>query len=473
MKSGRRVLVVAALLVWPALAGAEHEPPFWTAPPKRRASAPSLADLAERARPAVVHVRGVNDEHPSASGERTSDSEGSGKTSIGTGFIINKDGFVVTNEHVVRGVVDLRVRLYDGHELAACVVGADAPTDIALLKVDPPGPLPVLPLGDSDSVRVGDPVIAIGNPYGFNHSVTAGIVSAKERVVDRSTLHESHEQDIYSFFIQTDASINLGNSGGPLIDGSGAVIGVNAAFWAGHPLQPAQGIGFAIPINMAKALLPRLRDKGGAPRAFLGVDAQPIDPALEAALKLPSSRGALIASVGKGSPAEAAGLEPGDVVVSWNGVAIATSEDLKIDAQLSVPGTRVKVALLREGKKVEREVVPRAAPSKVLASHPSSCDHPRETATAAADDWEVQELPPARAAGLPGGRGISVRKVADHGAAAEAGLKEGDVILRVGKAGVRTQKDLGAALAGYKPGDTVPLLVRRAGFDFWTALVRR
>src|SRR5207245_611324 len=154
----------------------------------------------------------------------------------------------------------------------------------------------------------------------------SGIVSAKERVVDRATLHESPSQDLYSFFIQTDASINLGNSGGPLIDGTGAVIGVNAAFWAGHPLQPAQGIGFAIPINMAKALLPRLHDKGTAPRAYLGVDAQPIDPALEAALKLPSSRGALIASVGKGSPAEAAGLEPGDVVTSWNGTPIATSE---------------------------------------------------------------------------------------------------------------------------------------------------
>ena len=138
---------------------------------------------------------------------------------------------------------------------------------------------------------MGEPVIAIGNPFGFNHSVTAGIVSAKERVVDRSTLREPQQQDIYSFFIQTDASINLGNSGGPLIDAGGAVIGVSAAFWAGHPLQPAQGIGFAIPINMAKALLPRLARDGSARRSFLGVDAQPIDAALEAALRLTSGRG--------------------------------------------------------------------------------------------------------------------------------------------------------------------------------------
>jgi serine protease Do len=470
---------IAALVWWiPVVlvvagppARAEHEAPFWTSPPKRKAGTLSLADLAERARPAVVHVRGVAEE-----GAVSSEHDGEGaRTSIGTGFIINKDGYVVTNEHVVRSVVDLRVRLYDGRELQACVVGADAPTDIALLKVTPPAPLPVLPLGDSDAVRVGEPVIAIGNPYGFNHSVTAGIVSAKERVVDRSTLHEGgRDQDIYSFFIQTDASINLGNSGGPLIDGTGAVIGVNAAFWAGHPLQPAQGIGFAIPINMAKALLPRLHDLGNAARSYLGVDAQPIDSALEAALKLPSSRGALIASIGRGSPAEAAGLEPGDVVVSWNGTPIATSEDLKIDAQLTAPGTRVKVALLREGRRVEREIDLRAAPTKVaMVVHPSSCNRPPEVHAATADDFQVEELSSARAGGLPGGRGIAVSRVTDQGAAAQAGLKVGDVILRVGKAGVRTQRDLGGALGGYKAGDTVPILVRRSGFDFWTALTRR
>src|SRR5580692_4327700 len=295
-------------------AGWAREPPqVWSGAPRHAKGTAGLADLAERARAAVVHVRG---EMPDGSSAGESDGE-SGRTSIGTGFIINKDGYLLTNEHVVRGVIDLRVRLFDGRELAACVVGADVATDLALLKVTTRRPLPVLALGDSAAVRVGEPVVAIGNPFGFNHSVTAGIVSAKERVVDRSTLREANEQDIYSFFIQTDASINVGNSGGPLIDAAGAVIGISAAFWAGHPLQPAQGIGFAIPINIAKALLPRLHDQGAAPRSILGVDAQPVEPGLEAALKLPSSRGALIASVGKGSPAEAAGLEPGDVVISW------------------------------------------------------------------------------------------------------------------------------------------------------------
>jgi serine protease Do len=451
-------------------ARAERGAALWTDQVRHRPvpTSPNLADLAERARPAVVHVRGtVSDDAPPGP-----DGGDGGKTSIGTGFVIHKAGFIVTNEHVVRNVVDLRVRLYDGRELPACVVGADTATDIALLKVEPPAPLPILPLGDSEAVRVGELVVAIGNPFGFNHSVTSGIVSAKERVVDRPSSHDPREPDIYSFFIQTDASINVGNSGGPLIDATGAVIGISAAFWAGHPLQPAQGIGFAIPINIAKALLPRLHDTGVAPRAVLGVDAQPIDPPLEEAMKLASSRGALIASVGKSTPAEAAGLEPGDVIVAWNGTPVATSEDLKIDAQLSIPGARVKVALIRDGRRVERDVVPRAAPATAPAPlHPSSCAHPRAGA-GGGEDLEVQDVPSARAAGLPGGRGVAISKLADHGAAAQAGLQTGDVILRLGAVGVRTPTDFGAALATFKAGDSIPVLVRRAGFDFWTALPR-
>ncbi|HVZ71898.1 MAG TPA: trypsin-like peptidase domain-containing protein [Polyangia bacterium] len=462
----------AAIALVTLLAGsarAQHAAPLWTnrAPTRATGARATLADLADRARPAVVHVRGVVDDDAAdaASGE-------AGRTSIGTGFIIHRAGFVVTNEHVVRNVVDLRVRLYDGRELPACVVGADGPTDIALLKVESPTPLPILPLGDSQAVRVGEPVVAIGNPFGFNHSVTAGIVSAKERVVDRPSATEAHDPDLYSFFIQTDASINLGNSGGPLLDATGAVVGISAAFWAGHPLQPAQGIGFAIPINIAKALLPRLHDKGVAPRSVLGVDAQPIDPGLEAALKLKSSRGALVASVEKGSPAEAGGLEPGDVVVTWGATPISTSEDLKIDAQLSAPGAHVKVALLRDGKKIVRDVVPRLAPPKAQPPHPSSCGRPRDSGAAGGEDVEVRDLPAARATALPGGHGVYIDKLAEHGSGAQAGLKTGDVILRVGKAAIAAPKDFAAALATYKPGDSIPVLARRSGYDFWLAIPR-
>ena len=469
----KRTVAVALALASSAIAGPTRaaDAPLWTnaAPPRKGPGVLGFADLSERARAAVVHVRGE-----AVEGASGSDSDG-GKTSIGTGFIIGRDGYIITNEHVVRGAGDLRVRLYDGRELAACVAGADLPTDIALLKVDPKRPLPFLPLGDSNAVRVGEPVIAIGNPYGFNHSVTAGIVSAKERVVDRAVLHDAHgSEESYSFFIQTDASINLGNSGGPLIDPSGAVIGVSAAFWAGHPLQPAQGIGFAIPINMAKALLPRLAREGVARRAYLGVDAQPVDPALAEALKLSSTRGALIASVEKGSPAEAAGLEPGDVVVNWNTAPVITSEDFKIDAQLSIPGVRVKIAMLRDGKRWDREVVPRLAAVKVVAApHPASCSLRRAPELASVEDFDVQELPAARATALPGGRGVAVSRVTDHGAADQAGLKVGDVVLRIGNAGMRTPTDVGRALDGYKVGETLALLVRRSGFDFWMAFVRR
>jgi serine protease Do len=467
------VVVVVGLLCagFAARAAADREAPLWVTAPRHKPAltASAFADLAERARAAVVHVRGEVAEGSAAD----TDTETS-RTSIGTGFIINRDGYVVTNEHVVRGVAELRVRLYDGRELPACVAGADPATDIALLKLKSKGTLPVLPLGDSDAVRVGEPVIAIGNPFGFNHSVTSGIVSAKERVVDRSTLREPKQQDMYSFFIQTDASINLGNSGGPLIDAGGAVIGVSAAFWAGHPLQPAQGIGFAIPINMAKTLLPRLARDGSARRSFLGVDAQPLDAALETALKLPSGRGALIASVEKGSPAEAAGIEPGDVVLTWNGAAVVTSEDLKIDAQLAIPGSHAKLAIMRDGKRIEREVVLRAAAVKGVAPpHPASCAQRREPSPASVEDFDVQELPPTRAGGLPGGRGVTVSRITDHGAADQAGLKVGDIVLRVGKTSVRTAADVASALGGYKIGEMMPLLVRRAGFDFWMAFSRR
>jgi serine protease Do len=460
-----------AVAIWSAapLAASAHQPTLWTVAARQVHSATGLADLAEHTRAAVVHVRG---ELADGGGGGDTDSD-SGRTSIGTGFIINKDGYIITNEHVVRRVVDLRVRLFDGRELAACVVGADMATDIALLKVTTKRPLPVLALGDSTAVRVGEPVIAIGNPYGFDYSVTAGIVSAKDRVVDRSTLREAGSDDLYSFFIQTDASINLGNSGGPLIDASGAVIGINAAFWAGHPLQPAQGIGFAIPVNMAKALLPRMMETGVARRAYLGVDAQPIDPALEAALKLSSGRGALIASIEKGSPAEAAGLEPGDVVVNWNGADIATSEDFKIDAQLSTPGTRLKIALLRDGKRLTREIVPRAAPVRdIEPPHPSSCARTPEPLMANVDDFDVEPTP-ARASNAPAGRSVTVTRVTDHSAAAQAGLRVGDVVLRIAKTAVWTPADVAEALKQFKLGDPVPMLVRRSGFDFWMAFTRR
>ena len=461
----RLISLLAVLLAAPA-----PESAFWTTLPRpaHRPPAP-LADLADRARPAVVHVRGTSPPEDDGHGDAQSE-----RVSIGTGFIINKDGYIVTNDHVVHNVTNLRVRLHDGRELRACVLGTDAPTDIALLKVETPEKLPYLPLGDSDTLRVGEAVVAIGNPFGFDNSVTAGIVSAKERVVERSALGSAEHSaaDSYSFFIQTDASINLGNSGGPLIDQAGQVVGVSAAFWAGHPMQPAQGIGFAIPINMAKALLPRLRDHGAAPRAYFGVDAQPLEASLVAALNLPSARGALLASVEKDSPAEIAGLQPGDVVVGWGKVPIATSEDLKIDAQLTVPGTRVRVGVLRDGRRLEREVTLRPALSQhAPAVHPSSCALAGDDALSRLEEIAVADLPPERASRMPGG-GVAISAVDGDSAVAEAGLRAGDILLRIGKTPIHRARDVVGAIRA-QPGEVIPVLVRRSGYDFWAALRRR
>jgi len=471
--------------------------PLWTTLPASAPRKSPLADLVERAMPAVVHIRGVVTAEEHGGDGPASDSEGD-RISIGTGFIIHRDGYIVTNDHVVRNVTQLRVRFSDGREIPACVLGTDGPTDIALVKVERGAPLPVLPLGDSDRVRVGESVIAIGNPFGFNGSVTAGIVSAKERVVDSPPVNQSlrsaprlpgsrnaqgaesaprgqrAESETYSFFIQTDASINLGNSGGPLIDQAGQVVGVSAAFWAGHPMQPAQGIGFAIPINMAKALLPRLRDQGNVPRSTFGVDAQPLDSALATALGLPSTRGALLASVDRGSPAEIGGIEPGDVVIGWGKVAIATREDLKIDAQLTIPGTQVAVTLLRNGKKLERQVTMKAASVKgqVAPPHPSGCSSPRgDEQGSPARELVVVELPADKAARLPGGRGVAVGEVPSDSPAEAAGLRPGDIVLRVSTAEIHGAADVAAAIRGHH-GGFIPVLVRRSGYDFWVALPR-
>jgi serine protease Do len=427
-----------------------------------------LAQLAERTRSAVVHVRGVLP--PSTSERARAGSRPAQTFSVGSGFLIDATGSVVTNEHVVRGAQDLRVRLYDGREFSVCVAGQDEQADIALLKViTKPAPLPHLALGDSDKAHTGQTVLAIGSPFGFSHSVTAGIVSATERVVESEGERSENDAPPYSFYIQTDASINVGNSGGPLVDADGTVIGVNAAFWGGS--QPASGVGFAIPINVVKLLLPQLRDKGSAPRSYLGVESQPVAPALAAGLRLPNGRGALIAGIEAGGAAEAAGLQVGDVVTRFGTHPLATRDDFRIFAELTVPGTKVKVGLLREGKLIEREVVTRAAAKSNPSKHAEDC---RTMATAAAFSigLEVRALTAARAAALPGKRGINVVKVTG-GAARDANLEVGDIILRVGAQPVETPEDFTRLVAEWKRDVPLPLLVQTRTRSFWTALPPR
>jgi serine protease Do len=427
-----------------------------------------LSELVETARQAVVHVRAViPDPGHSASGSNA-------VLSVGSGFFVDRAGLIVTNEHVIHDAVDIRVRLFDGREQPACVVGLDLLTDIALISVKGSRPVPDLVLGDSDKVRSGDPVVAIGSPFGFSHSATAGIVSATERVLDRADHGDSRTTPApsnasYSFFIQTDALINVGNSGGPLLDQAGHVIGVNAAFWG--RAQSAQGVGFAIPINIIKLLLPRLRQQGEAQRSYLGVQSQNVDSALARGLGVPADGGALIAGVDKGSPAEAGGLEPGDVVTVWDGHHIQGAEEFKIYAQLTLPAARVHLTVLRNGKQTEHVLTMRPAPEGKPALVALGCRN-AVAAPTLPDGFEVVEQPAGQNKDLPNNRAVRVSNVSG-GAAVDAGLQTDDIILRVGRTPIGTTAEMRKALDAFPANRPVPLLLRRDGADFWRALPRQ
>lgn len=349
------VLVVAALVasgvirvsVGPPRTDVVSASPFWR---ETGGEAPVPAALgtwvetARAARPAVVNVSTtqadasprVDDffrrffEGPPPRGPRD-------RQSLGSGFIASPDGFIVTNFHVVRGAAQIVVRLTDHRELEARMVGSDPRTDIALLRVDATD-LPTLPFGDSDRLEVGEPVMAIGNPFGLEQTVTTGIVSAKERVIGAGP---------YDDFIQTDASVNPGNSGGPLVDAHGAVVGINTAIVSGT--GGFIGIGFAIPVNLAKDVLAQLRANGEVVRGYLGVAVGPVPEEVRRARQLPARQGALVAEVVSRSPAASAGLRPGDIIVAFQGDAVAEPRDLTRRVAATRPGTRVAVEFLRNG----------------------------------------------------------------------------------------------------------------------------
>jgi serine protease Do len=353
------VVLIVALLVLGGIVSIRIDlhPPrwaaaeFWTSAPKDGPLQPAFqlwVDLAKAARPAVVNVSTqarVSD--PRAEFFRKffeGGPPGSQRSSLGSGFVISSDGYVVTNNHVVASGGDIIVRLSRGGEHAARVVGTDPATDLALLKIDA-SILPVLPLGDSDRLEVGEPVMAIGNPFGLDQTVTTGIVSAKERFIGSGP---------YDEFVQTDASINPGNSGGPLIDSRGAVVGINSAIFS--QTGGSIGIGFAIPINLAKTVLLQLRDHGSVVRGYLGVAVRPVPPDVSESAGLKEPQGVLIESVVEGSPAEKAGVQKGDVIVAVNEQAVAAPQELTRRIVASPPGTRVQLSIVRKGKPLKLPV---------------------------------------------------------------------------------------------------------------------
>lgn len=372
--------------------------------------------------------------------------------SMGSGFVISADGYVLTNHHVIDGADEVKVKLPDRREYTAKVVGSDQQYDVALLKIDAKN-LPVLRLGNSATLKPGQWVVAIGSPLGLDHSVTAGIVSATGR--------SASAEQRYVPFIQTDVAINQGNSGGPLLNTRGEVVGINSQIFSmsgGY-----MGISFAIPIDLAMNAVDQLKKTGRVSRGQLGVIVQPITSTEAKGLGLPDSRGALITQVLEGSPADKAGIEVGDVITAFNDSPINQSSDLPPLVGSLTPGTKAKVKLIREGKPREETVVLTELEEDQTAASPVPAVPGVVPSPSGTNPLGIvgQELDAAtrKQLGLRAGEGVLIARV--NGASArEAGLEPGTVVLQVGRTPVGNPAELNRELAGLKPGDTVMLLVR-------------
>jgi serine protease Do len=362
----------------------------------------------------------------------------------GSGVIISSDGTILTNNHVVEGARELGVTLADKREFKAQLIGRDPKTDLAIVKIDAGEKLPAANIGDSDQIEVGDWVLAIGNPFGLSHTLTSGIVSAKGRVIGAGP---------YDDFIQTDASINPGNSGGPLFNMSGEVVGINTAI-----IPDGQGIGFAIPINTAKPLIPQMVAKGEVTRGYLGVNIQSITPDLSKALKLEGSKGALVADVVSGGPAEKAGLKAGDVIVSFDGKPVQDSHDLPAMVAAKPVGGDVPLTVVRDGK--ERIIVATLAKTESDEASSEAAGRPAQ------GKWglQLQDLNPqlSERFGVKADHGVAVVGVQPGSPAQQASIQPGDVILQVNRQEVSSVKDLKEKIARAGDGDSLLLLVKNA-----------
>ncbi len=374
--------------------------------------------------------------------------------SLGSGVIIDKTGYILTNYHVVQKADDITVRLADGREFKAKVIGRDSKTDLSLIKISSPTQdLPVLPIGDSDKMRVGDWVLAVGNPFGLAHTVTSGIISATGRVIGTGP---------YDNFIQTDAPVNPGNSGGPLVNLRGEVVGITTAIVA-----TGQGIGFAIPSNMAKNVIAQLRDKGRVVRGWIGVSIQKVTPEIAESFGMKDPRGALIGDVVPGSPAEAAGIRRGDVIVAFNGKAIKNMPDLPLTVAQSPVGSVVPVTLIREGKEqtVKLRIAEMPEEKKTVA--------PAEKRGSESDlGISVENISPRlqKEYRLTEKTGVVVVDVVQGGVADNAGIEEGDVIKEINRTPVKDVRDYQAAITKTKKGSAILFLLKRGKMTFYASI---
>jgi serine protease Do len=372
---------------------------------------------------------------------------------MGSGFIIDSTGYVVTNNHVIENGDEIKVVLHDDRELAAKVIGTDAKTDLALIKVEAGSPLPALEWGDSDAVRVGDWVVAIGNPFGLGGTVTAGIISARARDINAGP---------YDDFLQTDAAINRGNSGGPLFGMDGTVVGVNTAIFSNSGGNI--GIGFAVPATIARLVISDLREKGSVTRGWLGVMIQPVTPDIAEALGLPDTKGALVANVTPDSPAAKAGITTGDIVRSFNGRSIDEVRLLSRTVAATNPDQQVDVRIWRNGKEETLKVtIARLedAPEAVAATGPGATPAPRtETTLGLALSTLTPEV--RSQFGLPEETtGVVVMDVKPGSPAAERGFRPGDVIAGIGQQKVTRPADIAAAIEEARRSNRSSVLVLR------------
>jgi len=436
------------------------------------AELPDFTGLVEKYAPAVVNVQATGNESQTQDQQDFDDQEvpdifkrffgpggphprggggASPRVSAGSGFIISADGYVLTNNHVVEGSDTVTVRLSDRRELDAKVVGSDAQYDIALLKINASG-LPVVSLGDSKTLKAGQWVVAIGQPFGFDHSVTAGIVSAVGR-----NFGGADQQ--YVPFIQTDVPINRGNSGGPLFNLGGQVVGINSQIFSNT--GGYMGVSFAIPIDIAMNAVDQIKTTGRVSRGMIGVQIQNIDRENAKALGLPRIGGALVNKVTPGSGADKAGVQVGDVILSFGGRDIATSADLPPLVGSTKPGSKSDLVLYRDGKTMTVPVAVGELPTEKatqasLQSGGNGTVAPANALGVIVDDLTADQR---KQLGLTD-EGVVVTRIAG-GAARRAALEPGDVILMVGRKPVKSVAGFNAAVKDVKPGDSVMLLVRR------------
>jgi serine protease Do len=375
------------------------------------------------------------------------------QNALGTGFIIDPEGFILTNNHVVEQTEELKVHLSDEKEFKAQIIGRDPKTDLALIKINADRPLIPLVLGDSDKVEVGDWVVAIGNPFGLGNTVTAGIVSAKYRQLGGGP---------YDNFIQTDASINPGNSGGPLLNLDGQVIGVNSAIFSESGGNI--GIGFAIPINMAKQLLPQLKE-GKVRRSWIGVMIQDITPELKSKLNLGTEEGALVSDVVSGGPADKAGVKRGDVILRFDDKAIRSTQNLPFVVASTPIGKTVEMEIMRGNQRMNLQIKTEELKEEAEEETPAEEAGPNL-------GMEVQEITPemAKNYNLSRTSGVIIVDVESGSPAGEAGLVPGDIIVEIDKKPVKDLETLNNLLAGVEAGDTILFLIDRGGTTIFVTL---